>query len=160
MFGEPVPTETRPTGEIVPAGEEKGGRRSLYLLVRRSLPVTFLNSFDAPVMETNCTRRIVSTTPTQALALLNSSFVSTQAGHFARRLLRERPTDPARIDRAYELAFARLPTPAEQGGGLEFLREQAARYRLPGVSEEDALLKAYVDFCQALLSANEFVYLD
>ena len=89
LYGEPVGEEARSTGEIVPIGEEKGGRRSLYLQVRRSRPVTFLNTFDAPVIEINCTRRVVSTTATQALALLNSNFVDTQARHFAERIVKE-----------------------------------------------------------------------
>src|SRR5205823_4213827 len=91
MYGEPIANQTRPTGEIVAEGEEKGGRRSIYLLVRRSLPVTLLNSFDAPVMETNCTRRTTSTTATQALALMNGTFIRAEAAHFAERLLKEQP---------------------------------------------------------------------
>src|SRR5258708_31552585 len=91
MYGEPVNEEERPTGEIVAAGEDKTGRRSLYLLVRRSLPVTLLNVFDAPIMETNCTRRTTSTTSAQALALMNSSFIHSQAQRFAQRLFKEQP---------------------------------------------------------------------
>src|SRR5205823_12246816 len=91
MYGEPVAEITRPTGEIVAVGEETRGRRSIYLLVRRSMPVTLLNTFDMPVMETNCTRRTVSTTATQALALMNSSFLASQSAHFAKRILKQRP---------------------------------------------------------------------
>jgi mono/diheme cytochrome c family protein len=167
MFGEPVGTETRATGEIVAAGEEKGGRRSVYLQVRRSLPVTLLNTFDAPVMETNCTRRTVSVTATQALALMNGSFVTSQAGHLARRVLKERPPGedpagghPATVRHAYQLAFSRPPSPAEGAATLDFLREQEARYRGAGKAARAALEQAYADFCQALLSANEFIYVD
>jgi hypothetical protein len=163
MFGEPVPTEARPTGEVVPAGEEKGGRRSVYLLARRSLPVTFLNAFDAPIIETNCTRRMVSTTATQALALMNSSFLQSQGGHFARRLLREAPAagPDTVLDRAFALAFSRPPTAAERASALAFLADQARRYAAaPSPSPEAAREKALADFCQALLSADEFVYVD
>lgn len=188
MYGEPVGEETRATGEIVPIGEEKGGRRSLYLLARRSMPVTLLNTFDAPIMETNCTRRITSTTPTQALALLNSSFLATQAQHFARRVTRETSTTPApgvtnqtdiqnrqasmvnpqsKIENrqssvlcAYRLAFGRWPAPQEQAAAQTFLIEQTARYQKLGKTEPAAREQALADFCQALLSANEFVYVD
>ncbi len=95
MYGEPVAEETRATGEIAPTGEDKQGRRSIYLLVRRSMPVTLLNTFDAPVMETNCTRRSASATAGQALALLNSAFVDAQARSFAERVLRETSVRPA-----------------------------------------------------------------
>lgn len=170
MYGEPVPTETGGTGETVPAGEEKGGRRSVYLLVRRSQPVTLLNLFDAPVMETNCTRRVASTTPAQALALMNSSFVATQADHFARRVLRESApaagaasgpsAGDAAVDTAYRLALSRLPTPSERAATLGFLKEQTARYAAGGKPEAEAREQAVADLCQALLSANEFVYVD
>jgi hypothetical protein len=145
-----------------------GGRRTLYVLVRRTMPVTLLNVFDAPVMETNCTRRVVSTTANQALALLNSNFAASQGGHFAKRLLREvpdaaaTPVTPAIAARAYELAFGRLPTPVENAATLDFLRNQIVRYSaLPATPDgKRSVERAYADLGQALLSANEFVYLD
>lgn len=160
MFGEPVQNEIRGTGEVVPAGEEKGGRRSIYVLARRSMPVTLLNSFDQPVMETNCTRRTSSTTVTQTLALMNSSFISSQAGHFAKRLLKEAATDELRLARAYGLAFGRAPSANEASASRAFLKEQTALYLQAGKSPEQAAELAWADVCQALLSTNEFVYLD
>jgi hypothetical protein len=164
-----VGTDTRGTGEIVPAGEEGKGRRSLYLLVRRSMPVHLLNAFDAPVMETNCIRRSPSATATQALAMLNSTFTTAQARHFAKRVLREAPpasgssvpADPRTIDLAYVLALSRPPTAAERTATTDFVRAQSLRYATqPGAKPEAALESAYADLCQALLAANEFVYLD
>ena len=168
MFGEPVGTEERPTGEIVTAQEEKTGRRSLYILVRRSVPVTLMNVFDAPVMETNCTRRLTSTTATQALALMNSSFLSSQAIHFAQRLLQVKPPLPSgriplsqeMIALAYQLALSRPPTPREKKLATEFLQKQFALYDKPGKPSGEATEKMLADFCQALLSSNEFVYVD
>ena len=87
MYGEPVSTETKKSGEVSPAGESKTGRRSIYQIVRRSAPQNFLNAFDAPVMEINCVRRVRSTSATQALALMNGDFITAQAEHFAKRLL-------------------------------------------------------------------------
>lgn len=161
MYGEPVGEEARATGEIVQTGEEKGGRRSIYLLVRRSKPVTLLNTFDAPVMETNCTRRITSTTPTQALALINGGFMASQAGHFADRLMKEGgPTSDSRIGLAYRLALSRFPEARERAGAAVFLRDQAARFIASGQKPKEAERAALADFCQALLGANEFVYVD
>src|SRR5205085_3496825 len=109
---------------------------------------TFLNTFDAPIMETNCTRRIVSTTPTQALAQMNGSFIASQATRFAHRLLSEGVSSSTRIHLAYRLAFCRPPTREEMDSSIQFLSEQAKRYKT-----DEA--KALTDFCQALLSANE-----
>jgi hypothetical protein len=166
MYGEPVLTETKPTGEIVAINETLGGRRSIYQLVRRSRPQTFLNAFDAPVMETNCTRRTTSTTATQALALMNSEFITAQAEHFSRRVLGEgplrtglaNPIDPEVVTYAFRMAMARKPTNRELSRMRVFLTEQQALY--PDATPETMALRIHADLCQALLSANEFVYLD
>jgi len=183
MYGEPVAELTRPTGEIVPISEEKQGRRSIYLLVRRSMPVTLLNTFDAPVMETNCTRRITSTTATQALALLNSAFIDAQARTFAARVQKltaeaDRitkvllPISGLKLDTtwqrtrlivsAYRLALARPPTTQEDATALTFLATQAARYTAADsrASKEAVEQKALADLCAALFCSNEFVYID
>ena len=84
MFGAPVPVQRTADGEIVtPAAA--GDRRSLYYLVRRSEPLSFLQALDQPVMETNCTRRANATVSSQALTALNSDFVVRQAELFAAR---------------------------------------------------------------------------
>src|SRR5204862_1723983 len=86
-------------------------RRSIYLQVRRSQPLTFLQVFDQPVIETNCTRREVSTVSSQALTLLNSDFMVRQAAAFAERALKEDAAAPAA--HALRLAFGRAAAPAE-----------------------------------------------
>jgi hypothetical protein len=53
-----------------------------------------LQTFDAPVMETNCEYRPVSTVATQSLMLLNGEFTMEQAGHLADRILREQAASP------------------------------------------------------------------
>ena len=174
MYGEPVGEVTKPTGEISPVGEDKQGRRSIYLLVRRSMPVTLLNTFDAPVMETNCTRRVTSATATQALAILNSAFVDAQARTFAGRVLKETSSGVvghgasypavlrrAWIDTAYRIALSRVPTAIEGSAALDFMKAQAARYAAAGKPEISASdERALADFCLALLGSNEFIYLD
>ena len=174
MFGEPVGEVTKSTGEISPVAEEKQGRRSIYLLVRRSMPVTLLNTFDAPIMETNCTRRISSATATQALAILNSAFLDSQARTFAIRVRKESSGaaagQPARdvnairiqsIDTAYRIALSRKPNLSERTAALDFLRMQSARYAVGAKSEiAGADEKALADFCLALLGSNEFMYVD
>jgi hypothetical protein len=168
MYGEPVGNDIKPTGDVIASGEENGGRRTIYLLIRRSRPVTILNTFDEPIMETNCTRRTVSTTATQALALMNSSFISAQAKRFAERILKERspqgggssPADAETVTYAYLLALSRAPKPTELKASMDFLKGQFARYNDGKNGADVAFKSAYADFCQALLSSNEFVYVD
>jgi hypothetical protein len=85
---------------------------------------------------------VVTTSPLQALSLLNNSFISDMAKAFADRVGREAgsATD-ARIRRAFALAFVRPPTPAE----IEGARRLVSQHGLTAL-------------CRALLNANEFVY--
>jgi len=162
MFGEPVPTKTKPTGEVVPVEQADGGRRSVYQMVRRSAPQSFLQVFDTPVMETNCTRRVNSTSALQSLAFMNSEFASRKAEQFAQRVLKEAPpesnSDLPAINRAVELAFGRAPRNTEVENMMAFLGKQAAKY--PTLTPDALRTRVYADLCQVLLSANEFVYVD
>jgi hypothetical protein len=163
MFGEPVPSETRKSGEVVVRGETQQGRRTIYQLVRRSAPPDFVNAFDAPVMEINCIRRARSTSATQALALMNSEFISAQAEHFARRVLSETGVagstgDGPRVRQAFRIALARAAEPEEADLLASFVERQRLHYK--DRPAEEQRLRAYADLCQVLLGMNEFVYLD
>jgi hypothetical protein len=166
MFGPPVPMQRRGDGEVVTAADSSGARRSIYLQVRRSQPLTFLQVFDQPVMETNCTHRDTSIVSSQALTLLNSDFMLTQARAFAERLLREQPSDP--VGRAVLIAFGRPVTVKERRELIEFLEQQTGRHLKALVKagaatapqQQEAERRAVADLCHALLSANEFAYVD
>ena len=160
--------------EVSLNGEEF--RRSVYIQVRRSRPVAILHAFDEPVMEVNCERRQSSTVPTQSLLLMNSQFILDQAARFARRLRAEAGDDRNRqVKRAWQLAFSRGPTDAELRDALEFVSRQVNELQVApekpdqkGKPDEKAKqtakptpeLQALTDLCQALLSANEFLYVD
>ena len=165
MYGKPVTNETKKSGEGASRNEtEPGDRRAVYHLVRRSAPEKLLDAFDAPLMEINCTRRKQSVTVTQALAQLNSDFVTAQAGHFAKRVLAETPPatangrDADTVERAFRLAFARHPTANEKDLLLGFLAKQEKYY--PDLDPSQRRDRTYADLCQAMLSANEFIYID
>ncbi|MFO0875851.1 MAG: PSD1 and planctomycete cytochrome C domain-containing protein [Gemmataceae bacterium] len=91
FYGPAVPVIDDGSGEAVPEGDS--GRRSLYLQVRRSQPVSLLNAFDAPAMTPNCDRRTNSTAATQSLMLMNGTFLLKQAETLANRVAAETPTD-------------------------------------------------------------------
>jgi hypothetical protein len=166
MFGPPVPMTRQPDGEVnTPAGMT-GLRRSVYLQVRRSQPLTLLQVFDQPVMETNCTRRGISTVATQALTLLNSSFLIQEAEAFGARVAKEKPEDAA--SHALLVAFGRPATDNERARFAAFLQSQASR-QLPTLTngksataeqQEKARQLALTDLCHMLLTANEFAFVD
>ena len=155
-------------------------RRSVYIQVRRSRPLAMLHAFDAPVMEVNCEKRQSSTVATQSLMLMNSQFMLDQATRFARRLEADAGTNRAhQITRAWQLAFSRPPSASELADTLAFVAEQVDYLQSNAAAESKADdekakkdekkkagpklppdLQALTNLCQALLSANEFLYID
>jgi len=117
QFGPPVPVIEDFVGQVLP--EKDSPRRSVYLQVRRTKPVSLLTTFDAPVMEVNCERRISSTSAPQSLMLMNSDFMLAQAGAFAQRIriepLPKPSTDQERIQ--FEHLAAKHP---RAGGEWQF----------------------------------------
>lgn len=132
------------TWKGLPDSDPETWRRSLYVFSKRTIPLPMLEVFDKPDALT-CPRRNRSTTAPQALILMNNSFVLLQAKRFAARLEKEAGGDPgAQVDRAFLLAVSRPPAGNERALSVEFLKTHP----------KDGL----VDFCQALLNSNEFVY--
>ncbi len=156
QYGEPVYPPVDPSlradtfqGVNWQEGEDspKTWRRSIYIKVKRSLLFPSLEVFDCPEITASVTARNITTTPTQALTLLNDPLMQVQAQKFAERLRREVGNEPAtQIERAYPLAFGREPTAKERTLALAFLKDRA--------NGNEALTR----FCHALFNLNEFVY--
>lgn len=82
-------------------------------------------AFDCPDMGQIAPKRLASTTPLQALNLLNSPFVMAQSEIFARRLQHEAGAEPDKqVVRAFRLIFQRLPTAEEQRTCAEFINSE------------------------------------
>jgi hypothetical protein len=148
-------------------------RRSIYLFAKRNVRLPLLEAFDQPDTLNSCPVRPVSTFAPQALILLNGPFGQEQSKALASRLVRECGDDAVRqIERAYRLALARAPRPAEMelaktflDGQVELVRERL-RARLPvrllanvPDTTDPAAAVALADFCLVLLNSNEFLYL-
>ncbi len=101
-----------------------------------------------------------TTTPLQALFLLNDPLVHEQATKFAVRVTQASSTDATRIDNAYQLALNRSPTTDDRATCEAFLtqyRQQLATLKLPADQVETQVWSA---FARAILSGNEFVFVD
>lgn len=172
MFGPATPVKEDEVGQVVVAGDAPAPgaevpadnpafRRGLYIQVRRSRPLAFMNSFDAPVMEVNCDRRPSSTVAPQALMLLNSDFVLQQSGYFAARVLREAGADLGRqVERAWQLALCRPPTAEELQQSTAFLTQRVTALQAQMPPPGNVPLESLTSLCQALLGSNEFLYVD
>ena len=130
-----------------------GKRRTVYARISRHELDELLRLFDFPDANVTSAKRTVTTVPQQQLFVLNSSFVIEQARALAARLQQEATTDEARIDRAFALLFARPPQDVERQIGLQFLRAAAEQ-------SEEQKIDAWQQYAQALLSLNEFMYID
>ncbi|MFM8877998.1 MAG: DUF1553 domain-containing protein, partial [Verrucomicrobiota bacterium] len=135
------------------------GRRSLYTALRRNFLPTTLQAFDFPTPFSTVGRRNVTNVPAQSLAVMNDPFFHQQAELWARRLLREHPQAdlPSRVRALFLQAYHRSPTPAE----LEACRATLAELKAFHASEPGgpSEIGPWIDFCHALLNANEFIYL-
>jgi hypothetical protein len=61
------------------------------------------------------------------------------------------------VSRAYRIAFGRPPSESEANQGESFLASQRAAYAREGRGDADRA--ALVDFCQAMIGMNEFIYI-
>jgi hypothetical protein len=103
-------------------------RRSVYVFIRRNLPYPLLDTFDWANPQIVHNKRDVTTTAPQALALINSDLVYGWSKALAGRVIAEVPRggDAARLDRVYELLYARRPDAFEKTRLLAFLASQQA----------------------------------
>jgi hypothetical protein len=119
-------------------------RRGLYTYWQRTFLHPSLKAFDAPTREECCVERPRSSTPLQALVLLNDPTYVEAARVFAERILREGGKDvPARLDWAYRQALSRGVRPAEarvlaellQKHQADYAKDEAAAGKLVGIGE-------------------------
>jgi hypothetical protein len=127
-------------------------RRSVYLMTQRIQRHPFLAIFDGADPAASTAARLTSTTPLQALYLLNDPFLHEQSRQFATRLMAESKDETERLQRSYILALGRPPNSAELRAGEAFLsaaRQQAASPQ-----------GAWEAFARVLFRLNEFAYID
>jgi hypothetical protein len=135
-------------------------RRSVYLMTQRIQRHPFLALFDGPDTNASTALRTTSTTPLQALFLMNDPFVHEQARRFAARLMAERSDDTARIERAFQLAFGRPPRAEERAESRRFLEEAGAALRAVGGPNGDQVRHTWESFARAILMSSELVYIN
>jgi hypothetical protein len=135
-------------------------RRSIYLMTQRIQRHPYLAIFDGADPSASTAFRMTSTTPLQALYLLNDPFVHEQSRSFAKRLIEISSDDNERLRKAYQLALARNPEPAEVESGRQFLASVTRQLRSNGSPAGDIEREAWQAMTRVLFRLNEFVYID
>lgn len=119
-------------------------RRMIYQFKPRTQQDSTFGAFDCPDGTLTMPRRNISTTPLQALNLLNSQFMLEQSKRFAARLRKDVGDKPeAQVKRAFQLAFTRLPSPLELTEAIRVVEQHGLE-----------------SLCRAILNANEFLFVD
>ena len=117
-------------------------RRMIYMTKVRQEQESVFGVFDCPDASQSVPKRSRSTTPLQALNLLNSTFLMQQAEIFSYRLKRDVGSNiVAQVKHAFELCFNRSPSKAEVHSSSAFIESE-------GLSQ----------FTRALFNSNEFVF--
>jgi hypothetical protein len=182
QLGEPVPVTVDEVGQVIvgldnrdSAGRPEGARkslgagefrRSIYVQVRRSQPLSMLATFDAATLTPNCEIRNRSTVAPQSLLLMNSAFAIVQSQALAERAIAAAGDDPAaRVRLAWQFALSHEPSEAQLAAALEFLaaQEQEFANQPPPADKKpaaDPSVRALAALCQALFSSNAFLYVD
>ncbi|MGN6546181.1 MAG: DUF1553 domain-containing protein, partial [Aureliella sp.] len=200
MFGPPAPVNPDDVGQIIVGSATRDGngimvakqgddpeqyRRSIYVQVRRSMPLGMLEPFDVASMVPNCDRRTSSTVTPQALLMMNNQVTLRIAERFAQRVIRDCGDDvQQQISRAMVLALGAEPSEAQVAGAQEFLKVQREYFeglQAAAASTEEAKPasgkapakkqpekpaelsppeQALALLCQAILSSNQFLYVD
>ncbi len=119
-------------------------RRSVYRFIPRGGRNTLLDTFDCPDPAVTAPRRQVTTTPLQALSLLNNQFVLTCSEKLAERVRQEVGIDEEKqVLRFWMLTVGREPDEEERTLSLELMRTHGA-----------------AALGRALFNSNEFVVLE
>ena len=119
-------------------------RRSLYRTWVRSGRSSFLDVFDCPDPSAVAPNRAITTTPLQALSLMNNSFSLRMADRLSERILSEAGPHPElQVRSAYQKTLGREPRREEQAASERFM----TKHGLPAL-------------CRVLFNSNEFLYVD
>jgi mono/diheme cytochrome c family protein len=118
-------------------------RRAVYHHNARAARVDVMTDFDCPDPAYAEARRATTTTPLQALTMMNNRFALNMAAAFADRLQAFSSEPSAQVTHAFALAYARPPTPDETTAATQLIAAHGLRA-----------------FCRALLNSNEIINLN
>ena len=126
-------------------------RRSVFVFAKRNMRFPMFDSFDFPDMHNSCGMRTQSTTPPQALLMLNGDDTLELADEWADDLSKRfGDKTESLIEFAYVSSLGRPPSVDERSAAKEFIVSQ----------RKTAGGTPIADFVHALFNCNEFIYID
>jgi len=139
----------------------QSSRRSVYLPVLRSALYELFQAFDFPDPAVPTGDRATTTVASQALFMMNGQIVERVSGRLAEVLLNDaNRTESDRLQEACRRIFGRPAARGELSEWESFLGRYQSAAALTGESPERRRRLAWQGLCRALLSSNEFVYVN
>jgi hypothetical protein len=149
------------TGVSRNPGLYQSTRRSVYLPVLRGALYDVFQAFDFPDPAVLNGDRSTTTVASQALFLMNSQIVGQACEHLSEALLSDSHTsDHDRLQLACRRILGRPARPEELSAWGSFLGRYQSAASLAAESPERRRRLAWQGLCRALLSSNEFVYVE
>jgi mono/diheme cytochrome c family protein len=139
----------------------QSARRSVYLPVLRGAVYDVFRAFDFPDPAVIDGDRSTTTVAVQALFMMNSSLMRQASEHLARLLMLETSMrERDRLELACRCVFLRSATTDELNLWEAFLARYQSAASLAAESPDARRVLAWQGLCRALLSSNEFVYIN
>lgn len=160
--GHPFPSETtwRFSQHVQYFGVYDTNRRSVYVMQQRLKKHPFFEVFDGADTNMPVGERPLSTTPIQALFLMNNPLMHEQADAFAVRVGMAFDTLPERVNYAYRLAFGRAAKPEEIKDAQAYLQQVRPQVAATNTAPDRINRAAWASYLRVVLSSNEFLYVD
>jgi Protein of unknown function (DUF1553)/Protein of unknown function (DUF1549)/Planctomycete cytochrome C len=134
--------------------------RSVYLMVQRARRHPYLALFDGADPNLSTAERRPTTTPLQALYLMNAPFVHEQSAALAGRLLARPGDERERIRHAYELTTGREPDADEMHSAQTFLTRYRQKLATGQISEAQQRERAWAALARVLLTSNAALFVE
>jgi len=135
-------------------------RRTVYMMIQRSVRLTYFTLFDGPNTNVSTEQRGSSLTPLQALYFMNGDLPKRCAASLVDHLPSGSAADKSNIEQAFLILYGRPPTAPEIERSTSFLRTASDAYATHGIAAADARKKALDEFVRALFATNEFMFVD
>ncbi|WP_109829722.1 PSD1 and planctomycete cytochrome C domain-containing protein [Reichenbachiella versicolor] len=103
-------------------------RRGIYTFIKRTVPPPVMLTFDASSRDQCEVRRVTTSTPLQALIMLNDPTVLEGARVLAENLSSEDIADDNKVEKAFKLIVCRSPKPQEKELLISYLKEQKEHF--------------------------------
>ena len=128
-------------------------RRSVYTFQMRSLIFPLNEAFDSANTDTSCAVRFATTTPSQALTMMNSELVNKSA-----ELMAQSVREKAGADVTAQLHYLWPQVTGRDLANDQIKTAKAFLAKMKSLNASDE--KALHQLCLIMLNLNEFIYLD